>query len=150
MAYLIRIIAIALSVGAFFYWLFADTFRRYGKTAKDQPLVVAHWGDHIDYQMWSEIFEAFSQKYPEIKFERRHLPASRYHQKIQQQIVSDTAPDLFMMQDEPFPNLIASGKLEDLSPVYQGDGPVGGGRGDCKRGVLEDGRPRLRGVSSRD
>ncbi len=119
MAYLIRIIAIALIVGAFFYWLFADTFRRYGKTAKDQPLVVAHWGDHIDYQMWSEIFEAFSQKYPEIKFERRHLPASRYHQKIQQQIVSDTAPDLFMMQDEPFPNLIASGKLEDLSPYIK-------------------------------
>ncbi len=119
MTFPIRISLIFIAVCVSLYWMFADTFLRYSQTTEDQPMVVAHWGDHIDYQMWSEIFEAFRQKHPEIRVERRHLPSTRYHQKIQQQIVSDTAPDLFMIQDEPFPHLMASGKLADLSPYLK-------------------------------
>ena len=125
MVLLIRISAIALATGVALYWLFADTFKRYGKIKEDRPLIIAHWGDYIDYQMWREIFDAFRQKHPEIVFERRHLPVGRYALKIQQQIVSDTAPDLFMFQDEPFPNLIKSGKLEDVSPYLKAMGRWG-------------------------
>ncbi len=115
MAFLLRLCAIALVAGASLSWLFADTYRLYVQTKDDPPLVIAHWGDYIDYQMWRDIFEEFRQKHPEIVFERRHIPSSRYNLKIQQQVVSDTPPDLFLFQDEPFPNLINSGKLEDLS-----------------------------------
>ena len=125
MTLLIRISTLVLFAGVFLYWLFADTVRRYGLIKDDQPLVVAHWGGYIDYRMWQEIFEAFRLKYPELEFESRHMPARRYHQKIQQQIVSDTAPDLFMMEDEQFPRLIASGKLENLSPFLKAMGRWG-------------------------
>ncbi len=119
MTLLIRVSILVVFAGALLYWLFADTLSRYGQIKDEQPLVVALWGGYIEYQMWQEILEAFRLKHPEIEFESRHMPSARYHEKIQQQIVSDTAPDLFMMENEKMPKLITSGKIEDISPFVK-------------------------------
>jgi multiple sugar transport system substrate-binding protein len=121
----VRISTLVLFAGVLLYWLFADTLSRHGKIKDEQPLVVAHWGGYQAYQMWKEIFAAFRLKHPEIEFESRHMPSTRYHQKIQQQIVSDTAPDLFMMENESFPKLIKSGKIENISPFVKAMGRWG-------------------------
>jgi multiple sugar transport system substrate-binding protein len=99
-----------VAVAAVGYWLFADTVRHHRPEQFDTRTVrFAMWGGYQEYLMWKEIITAFHARHPDIHVHQEYVVAMRYETKIQQQLVAGNAPDLFLFQDEPFPNFAPKG-----------------------------------------
>ena len=106
-----------IALAAVGYWLFADTVRAHrGQSGDRNTIRFAHWGGYQEYLMWKEIIAAFTQAHPGIRVHHEYVVAMRYETKIQQQLVAGDAPDVFLFQDEPFPNFAPKGfaVLDDL------------------------------------
>ncbi len=92
------------------YWLFADTVRYHSPGQGDPRTIrLATWGGYQEYLMWKEIIAAFQAARPDIRVRHEYVVAMRYETKIQQQLVAGDAPDVFLFQDEPFPNFAPKG-----------------------------------------
>jgi multiple sugar transport system substrate-binding protein len=92
------------------WWLFADTVRHHQPGPFDTRTIrFAMWGGYQEYLMWKEIIAAFHASHPDIDVHLEYVVAMRYETKIQQQLVAGDAPDVFLFQDEPFPNFAPKG-----------------------------------------
>ncbi len=99
------------------YWLFADTVRRHVGAAPSNDLIrFCYWGGFDDHGMWGEVVAAFESRHPGARVKREWLPLSGYSTKMDQQFVAETAPDVIMFQDEPFPRY-ADEQFMDLTPL---------------------------------
>lgn len=103
------------------WWLFADTVRYHRPQQRDSRTIrFAHWGGYQEYLMWKEIIAAFQQAHSDIRVHQEYVVAMRYETKIQQQLVAGNAPDVFLFQDEPFPNFAPKG-FAALDDFLRGD-----------------------------
>ncbi len=116
-----RAMWMVVAVGAG-WWLFADTVRYHWAGQRDDRLIrFSHWGTYQEYQMWRQIVAAFEKAEPRIHVRQEYVVAVRYQTKIQQQLVAGDAPDVFLFQDEPFPNFAPKG-FAVLDDFLQRDG----------------------------
>jgi multiple sugar transport system substrate-binding protein len=113
-------IVVCISAG---WWLFSDTYAKYATTDRTSDLRVAFWGDYREFVMWQEILAAFEGVHPGTSVRIEYI-TDRYDQKIRQLFVADAAPDVILLQDEPFPRYMDSDKLEDLTPYLNTTGAV--------------------------
>ncbi len=85
---------------------------------------LSFWGSYEEWAMWKEIVEGFHAKNPDIWIRLNYIPHG-YEDKIQLLLAADCAPDIMLIQDEPFPGYAEYGKFEDLTDwAYGDDAPV--------------------------
>lgn len=75
---------------------------------------VAFWGSYEEWKMWQEIVDGFHRLHPEIRIKLNYIPGN-YDDKIRLLLAADSAPDIMLIQDEPFPAYASYGKFEDLT-----------------------------------
>lgn len=66
-------------------------------TPKDIELRVMWWGDQDRADITNKVIELFEQKYPHIDVIGEFAPSSGYWDKINTQLASGTAPDIFFL-----------------------------------------------------
>ncbi|MCP4644381.1 MAG: sugar ABC transporter substrate-binding protein, partial [bacterium] len=82
------------------------------------------WGSYEEWAMWREIADQFHAKNPDVHVKLEYIP-SNYEDKIQLLLAADSAPDVMLIQDEPFPGYANYGKFADLTDWARGpDAPV--------------------------
>lgn len=109
-----QLVAFALVVAAG-WWLFADTVRYHLAEARPANVIrFAHFGSHREHLLWKEIIDDFERAHPDIHIKQEYVVGfyGFYDTKLRQQFVADVAPDVMLLQDEPFPSL--AGKLAVL------------------------------------
>lgn len=119
----------ALVIAGVGYWLFSDTVKFYLGSGKDKPLRVSFAATSEEFEVWKQMLDAFREKYPDIPVKCEFIPA-RYEQKVQQLMVADDAADVILYQDEPFFQMVESGKFEDLMPYMLQSNHTGDGAKD--------------------
>ncbi|MBI4557381.1 MAG: sugar ABC transporter substrate-binding protein [Candidatus Hydrogenedentes bacterium] len=82
------------------------------------------WGSYEEWNMWRDIVAAFEAKNPDVRVKLNYIP-SGYDDKIRLLLAANSAPDVMMIQDEPFPGYARYGKFADLTDwAYAPDAPV--------------------------
>ena len=76
----LRFLILACGIAGVFWWLFADTLRRYGVGHVSQPLRISFWGDYRPYLMWKEMLDTFRATYPEIPLKAEYI-TDRYDEQ---------------------------------------------------------------------
>jgi ABC-type glycerol-3-phosphate transport system substrate-binding protein len=97
-------VAAVVAVG---WWLFADTIAHYAQPTATTTNVIrfAHFGSFEDYRLFQSIIESFEATHPDYRVKQEFIPGwyGRYESKLRQQILSETLPDVVVMQMAPFP-----------------------------------------------
>ena len=85
---------------------------------------LSFWGSYEEWGMWREIVDLFHEKNPDVWVKLNYIPDG-YDDKIRLLLAADSAPDIMLIQDEPFPAYANYGKFTDLTDwVYGPDAPV--------------------------
>ena len=74
-----------------------------------------YWANYKDNEYLVDVCADFERKNPGIKI-RREWYVGDYGRKLQLTLLSDTAADIILMDDEPYPAYAVRGYLEDLRP----------------------------------
>ncbi len=77
-------------------------------------ITVAFWGSYEEWGMWREIIDLFQAKNPGIFVKMNYIP-NGYDDKMRLLLAADSAPDIMLIQDEPFPAYASYGKFADLT-----------------------------------
>lgn len=87
-------------------------------------VTLSFWGSYEEWGMWREIVELFHDKNPDVWIKINYIPDG-YDDKIRLLLAADSAPDIMLIQDEPFPAYAGYGKFADLTDwAYGADCPV--------------------------
>jgi multiple sugar transport system substrate-binding protein len=91
----------------------------------DDRLVVrfVFWGNFRDFALWKKVSEAFEENNPDLRIRLEYV-TGQYHQKLPLQLISNTAADIILMDDEIYPSYAVRGHLEDLKPYIERDRAV--------------------------
>ncbi len=81
-------------------------------------ITLAFWGSYEEWKMWQEIVQGFNRIHPEIRVRLNYIPGN-YDDKIRLLLAADSAPDVMLIQDEPFPAYVNYGKFEDLTDLIR-------------------------------
>ncbi len=88
------------------WWLFADTIAHYDPHRDSDPDTIrfTHFGSYQDFELWGDIIAAFEVAHPGARVRQEYVPGwyGRYDTKVRQQILSNTLPDVVLMQMAPF------------------------------------------------
>ncbi len=84
-------------------------------------LTFSFWGNYKDLEFFKAVAAGFEETHPDTRIELRYTP-NEYGEKLQLQLMSNSAADLILMDDEPFPSYSVRGYLEDLRPFIARDG----------------------------
>lgn len=74
----------------------------------------AFWGTYQEWETWRDVVNSFHDKNPGITVRLNYIP-SQYDDKIRLLLAADSAPDVMLIQDEPFPAYAGYGKFADLT-----------------------------------
>ena len=113
-----RAICILAALGTS-WWLFADTVAYHrGQSRAEDTLRFAHYGGFGDYELWQEVIRAFEDAHRGAAVVQEYIPGygTEYDNKLRRQLLADVAPDVFMVQDESFPQYAAD-SLANLEAV---------------------------------
>lgn len=83
-------------------------------------LSFSFWGDYKALETWREVARRFEAAHPGVSIGLQYTPHA-YGQKLQLQLLSNSAADLILMDDETYPGYAARGYLEDLGPYIERD-----------------------------
>ncbi len=83
-------------------------------------LSFSFWGSYKDLELWKQMSEQFEEAHPDIAIELQFTP-NDYGEKLQLQLISQSAADVLLMEDENYPTYAARGYLEDLGPYIERD-----------------------------
>lgn len=86
----------------------------HGVYADAVVISVSFWGSYEEWKMWQEIVDGFHRDNPDIRVRLNYIPGN-YDDKIRLLLAANSAPDIMLLQDEPFPAYAGYGKLEDLT-----------------------------------
>jgi len=75
---------------------------------------LSFWGSYEEWSMWKEIVDGFEAENPDITVTIMYTPGN-YDDKIRLLLAADAAPDVMLLQDEPFPRYASYGKLADVT-----------------------------------
>ncbi len=78
------------------------------------------WGSYKDLELWKRMSQQFEAKHSDISIELQFTP-NDYGEKLQLQLISNSAADVILMDDENYPTYAARGYLEDLGPYIVRD-----------------------------
>lgn len=84
------------------------------------PVTFSFWGSYKDLELWKQLAEDFEQKRPDVRIVLQYTP-NDYGEKLQLQLISNSAADIILMDDEPYPSYAIRGYLEDLQPYIERD-----------------------------
>jgi len=74
-----------------------------------------YWANYKDNEFLKQVCEDFERENPGVKI-RREWYVGEYGRKLQLTLISNTAADIILMDDEFFPTYSVRGYLEDLRP----------------------------------
>lgn len=80
----------------------------------------SYWANYKDDVLFRAIVEDFERKNPDIRVDREWYPGD-YGRKLQLSLISQTAADIILMDDETYPAYAIRGYLEDLGPYIERD-----------------------------
>jgi multiple sugar transport system substrate-binding protein len=87
------------------------------------------WGSFEEWGLWKRVAESFEKNNPDVRIKINYIP-DNYDDKIRLLLAADSAPDVMMIQDEPFPAYASYGKFEDLTDWTQSsDCPIDWNKG---------------------
>ena len=93
-------------------------------TPNATQITLSFWGSYEEWGMWRDIIAGFHAKNPDIWVKLNYIPG-QYDDKIRLLLAADSAPDVMLIQDEPFPVYAAYGKFADLTDwAYGPDVPL--------------------------
>jgi multiple sugar transport system substrate-binding protein len=78
------------------------------------------WGTPSDLRPMQNLADQFSKSHAGISTKMLPLPQANYSQKIQSELVSNTAPDMFYAGDTLMAQLIQNGSVVELGPLLHG------------------------------
>ena len=78
------------------------------------------WGVFKDLDFFKQVVEGFEKKNPDIKIKIEYIPGD-YARKLPMLLLSNTAADILLMDDENIPAYSVRGYLEDLGPYIARD-----------------------------
>lgn len=90
------------------------------RATPEQRLTFSFWGAYKDLECWKEIASRFETANPGVRIVLQFTP-TEYGEKLQLQLISNSAADLILMDDETYPSYAARGYLEDLQPYIERD-----------------------------
>ncbi len=105
---ILRRIALAVAALAAAYWLFADTVRHYTHRPADPNLIrFSHFGTYQDFQTWGEVLRAFEAEHPGLRVRQEYVSGwyGMYDTKLRRQILSQTLPEVVLVQYGPFQSI---------------------------------------------
>jgi len=109
--------AIALTVG---WWLFADTYAGHAGTERRGDVIrFAHFGTYQDFELWRDVIARFERDHAGIDVKQEYIVglAGQYNTKMRQQVLSNTLPDVALVQLGPFHELAPH--FADLTDLAQ-------------------------------
>ena len=80
----------------------------------------SYWASHKDNDMYRQICENFEAQNPDVVVKREWYVGD-YGRKLPLALISETACDVILMDDEIFPTYFVRGYLEDLTPYIKRD-----------------------------
>ena len=83
-------------------------------------LSFSFWGSYKDLEFYTWAARTFEAKHPDVRIRLQYTPHD-YGDKLQLQLISNSAADILLMDDEPYPGFAARGYLEDLRPYIERD-----------------------------
>ncbi len=90
------------------------------RAAEPITLSFSFWGSYLDLDMWRTITKRFEEQHPDIRIQLQYTPGD-YAQKLILQLISNTAADLILMDDEYFPGYSERGYLVNLQEWMERD-----------------------------
>ncbi len=93
---------------------------RAGAAQPRHELTFSFWGSYRDLEFWREVVDRFEVAHPEAEIVPQFTPIN-YGEKLQLQLISDSAADIILMDDEFHPAYAVRGYLEDLRPFIERD-----------------------------
>ncbi len=83
--------------------------------SQQKTIRFCYWANFVDNEFFRQLCERFEQQNPGIRV-RREWYVGDYGRKLQLVLVTNTAPEIILMDDEIFPTYAIRGYLEDLRP----------------------------------
>ncbi len=90
------------------WWLFSDTYHRHAVQRLDENGIrFAHFGSYEDYEFWQGVIADFERQRPQTHVRQEYVVGlgDQYNIKMRQQILSDTLPDIALIQFAAFHEL---------------------------------------------
>lgn len=84
-------------------------------TAQEKVIRFSYWANFVDNEFFRLVCETFEAENPGIRVKREWYVGD-YGRKLQLVLVTNTAADIILMDDEIFPTYAVRGYLEDLRP----------------------------------
>lgn len=81
----------------------------------------AQWANVEEHQATVKIIAAFEKAHPNIRVKLEYAPWDQYWQKLQAQLASGTAPDVFQTNGGYFLQFASKNTIMDLSPLLEKD-----------------------------
>ncbi len=85
-----------------------------------KEITFSFWGGYKDLELFKEVSERFEAMHPDVKMMLQYVP-NDYGEKLPLQLISNSAADILLMDDETYPGYAARGYLEDLQPYIDRD-----------------------------
>ncbi len=122
----IKIILVGIVTLAVLYWLFGHALARYaGEENHNSSIRFAHFGNFQDYEFWGEVISTFQQRHAGVSVSQEYVvgKSGHYSTKLRQQAMTDTLPDVFLIQLGPFPQFAQDMEVvDDLLDDSLGEG----------------------------
>lgn len=84
-------------------------------SAQEKQIRFCYWANFVDNDFFRRVCEQFEEENPGIRVKREWYVGD-YGRKLQLVLVTNTAPEIILMDDEIFPTYAIRGYLEDLRP----------------------------------
>lgn len=114
------ICAISLVIGVFFSNTAYSQEVQDGIRPGQKVVRFSFWGIFKDLDFFREVVDGFEKKNPDIKIKMEYI-AGDYARKLPMLLLSNTAADILLMDDETIPSYSIRGYLEDLGPYIERD-----------------------------
>jgi multiple sugar transport system substrate-binding protein len=84
-------------------------------------LVFGWWGDKPRHDATNRAIKAWNKEHPDIQVEASFQGWDGYHEKLYTQLISNTAADIFQLDQTRFEEFASAGLLADLTPYTKTD-----------------------------
>jgi multiple sugar transport system substrate-binding protein len=74
------------------------------------------FGGYEEWKLWQRMAHAFEAENPGVRLKLLYWPGPNYNDKLKLVMAAGTAPDVFSVEDEPYPAYAELHQFEDLGP----------------------------------
>lgn len=103
----------------------------FGADGEPTTIRFCYWANFSDDELMRQIVEGFERENPDVRISREWY-VSDYGRKLQLTLITNTAPEIILMDDELYPAYSIRGYLEDLRPYINRKSD------DLERALAED------------